>query len=538
MEKRVVIALALSFAVLGLYPLMLEKFYPSYYKNKTVSAKAPARPAASSSDGGVQTLQSADAFMPADDAAFGNDKLRLVFNAQNGGIREVSFGDFTDSETKRALEFFSLKTSEAAATAVRLIAPAQTTPVRYQGSVDTQGATWTSSSAPAGLRIDKRYRFGGGYDGTLELEFHNTSSAPVSLQYEIFAGSRIPPRHSIDAQYIETNFYSASSGKAKLRHIKETGRGKEVKSEESLEWLALKDRHFSVILKPKGPAAFTGLVRGLGDHKMSASLVSTPALLPAGGSLKQEFLVYIGPNRFEDLQPLGLDALVNFGKLDGIGKVLVGALELLNKLFKNYGLSIIALTAAINLLLFPLTRQSMMSMKRMQLIQPQMNKLREQHKKNPEKLNREMMELYKRHKVNPFGGCLPMILQMPVFMALYVALSKSVALIDAKFLWVTDLSSPDRVLLPFSLPFVGAELHVLPIVMTAAMFVQQRLTQVKMEGQDPAMEQQQKMMTMMMPVMFLFIFYSMPSGLVVYWLTNTILMSTYQLHLKRIKLSA
>ena len=130
----------------------------------------------------------------------------------------------------------------------------------------------------------------------------------------------------------------------------------------------------------------------------------------------------------------------------------------------------------------------------MQLIQPQMTKLREHHKKNPEKLNKEMMELYKKHKVNPFGGCLPMVIQIPIFIALYVALSKSVILINSKFLWINDLSSPDRVPLPVNLPFLGNEIHALPLIMCVAMALQQKFTQIKMEGQDPAMEQQQKMM--------------------------------------------
>ncbi len=229
--------------------------------------------------------------------------------------------------------------------------------------------------------------------------------------------------------------------------------------------------------------------------------------------------------------------MVNFGKLDAIGKILVGGLELLHKVFRNYGLAVIALTILINILLFPLTRVSYMSMKRMQLIQPHMTKLREQHKKNPEKLNKEMMELYRKHKVNPFGGCLPMILQMPVFIALYVALSKSVILVNAKLFWIKDLSSPDDLPLPFSLPFLGDKLHVLPLVMVVAMFLQQKFTQVQVEGQEPAMQAQQRMMSVMMPIMFGFIFYSMPSGLVLYWLTNTILMASYQLYLKRVTLT-
>ena len=358
-----------------------------------------------------------------------------------------------------------------------------------------------------------------------------------SFRYKFSAGTSVPARHSIDGQYIEANFYTIKDSKGALRHLNETKAGKAVPSEGPIQWVATKDRHFSVILEPKGEKTFTGLVEGLGNHQFRASLVSEKISVPARSSVRQEFLVYIGPNDLDHLLPLGLDPLVNFGKLDPIGKLLVGALEMIQKLVKNYGIAIILLTVLINLILFPLTRASYMSMKRMQLVQPQMTKLREHHKKNPEKLNKEMMELYKKHKVNPFGGCLPMVLQMPVFIALYVALSKSVILIGASFLWAKDLSSPDSVPLPFSFPLLGNEIHLLPLIMTVAMALQQKFTQIKMEGQDPAMEAQQKMMAVMMPVIFCFIFYSMPSGLVLYWLTNTLLMTAYQLRLKNMTLA-
>ncbi len=219
--------------------------------------------------------------------------------------------------------------------------------------------------------------------------------------------------------------------------------------------------------------------------------------------------------------------------MDLIGKVFIGGLEMLFNVFRNYGVAIIALTFLINLVLFPLTRQSFLSMKRMQQVQPQMAKLREKYKDNTQQLNKEMMELYKKHKVNPLGGCLPMLLQMPVFIALYVAISKFVKLIGADFLWVHDLSSPDRVPLPFTLPFLGNQLHVLPLIMIAGMAVQQRASAMSSVGQDPAMAEQQKMMAFMMPVIFGFIFYSMPAALVLYWLTNTVIMTSYQLYLKR-----
>ncbi len=532
MEKRTFLTLGFSLLFLAVYPLALQHFYPDYYKHqrvaafstKTVVSHAPA-------------VQEKAPFSPAEDMAFKTGSVELAFNRTAGAIRRIRFPRFPGATQGSPIELFSLDDLSAAPTAVHCTGFPDVQAATYEMSVQTTTLT-ASAVLPEGLKITKIYSFeNGGYSAELALLFENTSGKPLKLQYQLLAGSSIPPRHSIDGQYLEANFYSELDGKKILKHVNESKQGKTVESQGKLEWIANKDRHFSILIKPKSDAAFKGLVEGLGSHRFRASLVSPELTLPPKGSLRHDFLLYIGPNDIEELLPLGLDPLVNFGKLDAIGRFLVGALELLHRVCRNYGLSIILLTFLINVVLFPLTRVSYLSMKRMQLIQPQMNKLREQHKKNPEKLNKEMMGLYRKHKVNPFGGCLPMILQMPVFMALYVALSKSVILVGSRFLWAQDLSSPDAVSLPFALPFLGQNLHVLPLIMVAAMVIQQKFTQIKMEGQDPAMESQQKMMAILMPIMFGFIFYGMPSGLVLYWLTNTLLMALYQFHLKRITLT-
>ncbi len=541
MEKRTLVALAVSFLVLGFYPVILQKIYPDYYKNQKAQSQAVKSSAAVSAESSAALsplpLKEAGSFQNEQDLHFRNERIELLFNQAGGAIRGISFPKFINSETKKPLELISADSPAAAPTYLHLLGKdlAADRIDHYQLTVGTNEVAASASSGS--IKISKDYLFHtNDYGADLTLSFENTSNAPAELLYQLFIGSTIPARHSIDNQYLEANFYSTIDGKETLRHIKENRIGKTVESQGVLQWAAIKDRHFSILIKPKS-GNFKGLVEGLGHRRLNASLMSEKIILPAHGSVKQEFLLYIGPNEIDELLPLELDPIVNFGKLDAISRVLVGALELLHKVFRNYGVSIIVLTILINLMLFPLTRLSYMSMKRMQLIQPHMTKLREQHKKNPEKLNRETMELYKKHKVNPFGGCLPMILQMPVFMALYVALSKSAILIDSKLLWIKDLSSPDSVSLPWMLPFLGNQIHILPLIMVGAMFFQQRFTQLKIEGQDPSVEAQQKMMTVMMPVIFGFIFYTMPSGLVLYWLTNTILMTLYQLHLKKLTLT-
>ena len=165
-------------------------------------------------------------------------------------------------------------------------------------------------------------------------------------------------------------------------------------------------------------------------------------------------------------------------------------------------------------------------MREMQKIQPAMAELKEKHKSDPQKLNKAMMELYRERGVNPLGGCFPMLLQMPVFIALFNVLRTTIELRGAPFmLWISDLSSPDVVAqMPFSLPVIGNTLSLLPILMGVAMFVQQ-----KMQSTDP----KQAALTYMMPIVFTFLFFRFPSGLVLYWLVNNVLTIGHQYLLTR-----
>jgi len=163
-------------------------------------------------------------------------------------------------------------------------------------------------------------------------------------------------------------------------------------------------------------------------------------------------------------------------------------------------------------------------LQKMQELHPQMEKLKIQLKDNPQKLNKEIMELYKKYNINPMSGCLPMLLQMPIFIALYQALMKSIELRGASFLWIKDLSSPEAIPLPISFPIIGNTINILPLIMIAAMVVQQKMSTKSMgSAVTDEQKQQQKMMLIIMPIMFGFIFYNMPSGLVLYWVVNTIL---------------
>ena len=295
---------------------------------------------------------------------------------------------------------------------------------------------------------------------------------------------------------------------------------------ENLTWIGLKRKYFFVALEPSGglmAAAMEPL--GTKEERVRVTLDMQPITLLPGEMAANHLRLCAGPMLKDVLESLGpgFDQIINFGFFDYFGKFLLTALLWFNKYVQNYGIAIILLTIVVRVGLFPLNQKSYKSMKAMQSLQPLVNELREKHKKNPQEMNKRMMALYREHKVNPMGGCLPLAFQMPVFIALFQALRYAVELRGARFLWITDLSEPDRldqyftaltsIAIPFNLP-----INLLPLLVIVAMLIQQKMTPVA-GGQS---ESQQKMMQYM-PIIFGFLFYTMPSGLTVYFLISTVL---------------
>jgi YidC/Oxa1 family membrane protein insertase len=225
------------------------------------------------------------------------------------------------------------------------------------------------------------------------------------------------------------------------------------------------------------------------------------------------FAVYAGPKEEASLERAGHEfgRALDFGYFWFAAIPLLHALRFLSRLVGNYGVSIILLTTGVKMLTIPLTRTTFRHMREMQKLQPQLTKLRERYRDDPSGLQKETMELYRRHRVNPFSGCLPMVLQIPIFIGLYNALSSAIELRHAPFaLWIADLSAPDRLMI------AGLGVPVLTLLMGATMLIQQWIT--PQQG-DPS---QQRVM-MLMPLFFTFVFFKMPSGLVLYWLVNNML---------------
>jgi len=292
----------------------------------------------------------------------------------------------------------------------------------------------------------------------------------------------------------------------------------------AIEWAGYTGRHFLAAMIPVD-APNDRLWLKSRHHSTEAAF-----LFPiSGDTAEQRLIVYVGPKDIDTLDVVGhsLTRAVDLGWFDFIALPMLHALKFIDRYAGNYGVAIIVLTVVIKLLFIPLTQTSFRSMQAMQKLQPQMLKIRERYKDNSEQMNKEIMELYRRHKVNPLGGCLPMVLQIPVFIGLYQALLNAVELRHAPFmLWINDLSAPDR-LGTLQLPLVQHPgIPVLTLLMGASMFVQQWMTPT---AGDPA---QQRVM-MIMPLMFTFMFVNFPSGLALYWLVNNLLTIGQQYYMSR-----
>jgi YidC/Oxa1 family membrane protein insertase len=243
------------------------------------------------------------------------------------------------------------------------------------------------------------------------------------------------------------------------------------------------------------------------------------------------YTLYMGPRDLEDLKVLDkdLERALSFGWTDIIAKPLLHLLRFFNQYIHNWGVSIILLTILVKIAFWPLTHKSYKSMKEMQKLQPRMAKIREKYKNDRQQMNKEVMGLYKTYKVNPMSGCLPMVIQIPVFFALFRILGSAIELRHAPFmLWINDLSAPDRLFnFAFSIPFMKPPygIPVLTLLMGASMFIQQKMTPT------PGDPTQAKIM-LFLPLIFTFMFINFPSGLVLYWLVNNVLSigQQYRIH--------
>jgi YidC/Oxa1 family membrane protein insertase len=361
-----------------------------------------------------------------------------------------------------------------------------------------------------GWKITKTYTLSDSYMHNLNIVVdrnYSTSIPEISLEWGPGLGTDAKEEGENISQ---TRALVYTSDKPyKLKKLKN-----EYELASSCKWTAIDNRYFLAAFMPEKPSDFDKIVPSRLDKKHPYSLTIV-ASVPQNID-KKEYSVnfYLGPKGYTYLKSynLNLEKTVDFGFFGFLGKIAFAVLTFFYKVTHNYGWAIIMITIAIQILVFPLTLKSLKSAAAMKRIQPFIKDIQTKYKNDPKRLQAEMLNIYRTKKINPLGGCLPMLLQLPIFWAFFTMLRNAYELRNAGWiLWVKDLSASDQFM-----HLGDFNVNLLPLLMGLGMFFQQRMT---MAVSDPT----QKKIMYLMPIIFTFMFWSFPSGLVLYWLTNSII---------------
>jgi YidC/Oxa1 family membrane protein insertase len=373
---------------------------------------------------------------------------------------------------------------------------------------------WTGED---GIQVDKIYTFHrGSYVVDLTYDIRNNSSQTLnpSVYYQIIhdkesnQGSAMMPTFTGGAYYTEEEKYT----KLPFKDMAEEDLLLNAKN----GWVGLVQHYFVGAWIPKEGMSRVFYTRQLSDNIFSIGSKSALGSIAPGTSLSVDAKLYAGPQTQKDLEATapGLEYTVDYGWLTIIASPLFWILSAIQKLVGNWGVAIIILTILIKLAFYPLSATSYRSMAHMRELAPRLQRMKEQYGDDRQKFQQAMIELYRKEKINPMGGCLPILVQIPVFIALYWVLLGSVELRHAPFvLWINDLSAPD--------PY-----YVLPILMGITMIIQTKLNPTP---PDPM----QARIMMIMPIVFSVFFFFFPAGLVLYWLVNNILSIAQQWQINR-----
>ncbi len=574
MNKKDLIPIVALFALFLAYPKIDEKFVSKIFppKAKPVpavaeTAPAPSLPADTSLAAAPEAAaKPAETAAPAPEAApaatagaeaaaekspevlttLANDRLELTLSSHGAGVVRAAILDYPSAKGSDIPVTFDFSERPAAA------------PVGYPGlgvRADFEVAAEATDSIsyrkalPGGLVLNRTLTLGAGYQVRIEDRLENTSSAAVvlnghglqagfmaNLPGEAAGGQQTPLlgvdtlAGSQDVDYWSGKFdkWFSADGAGAPQFLPGPG-----ETPVLMDWVAVKNKYFTQILTPEETPGFcqAEAIRGapvkstfLGIFprtsvpiaKVAAALRLPEFELGAGQSLALNATWYVGPKVYTELKANGPhqeDILqLGFWRVVGIWILKIMVWIQAHIWPYSYGLAIILLTFMIRIVFWPLNHKSMVSTRHMQEVQPVIAAMREKFKDNPQRQQQEMMAIYKEHKINPMGGCLPMLIQIPVFFALFVVLKGAIELRFSSFLWIADLSTPEN-LFKDVLPF---PINILPIFMGVTMWLQQKMT--------PTSDPQQQKMMMMMPVIFTFMFYSFPSGLSLYWSVNQVMM--------------
>jgi YidC/Oxa1 family membrane protein insertase len=525
--KRLILFLIFSFSILMLWDGWQRENAPQVTPEPQHNSDIPAETRATPST--VRVL-SADAFtLPAGQKVHvKTDMVYAIIDTQGGDLRhlELIHHKATEDKNKNFILFDDQALSHLYIAQSGLIGNGFP---NHKASFTTERTDYILEpgndkvdirlqwSNEAGLQVDKVYTFHrGSYVIDLRYELHNASSQPLdaSAYFQIVhdsvsnKGSAMMPTFSGAAYYTETDKYK----KLKFDDMKKSNLSKNA----SDGWIGMVQHYFASawILRSGTPREF--YTKDLGNNLYSAGEVTSLGGLTPGASVQVTARLFAGPQEQKHLKEVapGLEYTVDYGWLTVIATPLFWILTKIQSLVHNWGVAIILLTVMLKLVFFPLSAASYKSMAHMRKVAPRLQQLKERYGDDREKLHKAMMELYKTEKINPMGGCLPILVQIPVFISLYWVLLGSVEMRHAPFfLWIQDLSATD--------PY-----YVLPVLMGLTMIIQSSLN-------PPPPDPVQAKVMKIMPVAFSVFFFFFPAGLVLYWLVNNILSIAQQWAINR-----
>ena len=529
MEKRTLIAVVLSIAVFYVF----SAFFGPQPKQQPPQSAAPTVPVKTENVGAapaVSVQPATPAATPAKTVAASEvtvetDRYTAVFTSTGASLKSLTLKGYRETNKAGSPSVILLSHADPSALpfATRGVGFALSSQAAYSPSTASlKVATGEKKQLvftyvdTQGFVVRKTYGFdGSAYGITLDTQLVNNSAAALTGSFQHTISSPFePPKGESRYETYGTSLYAENSLHTTVpKDVSSASK----KFDKAVAWSALNDKYFlSAIMAVNNSIATVELKKSTAGFLQSD--ITTPAFSVAPGqSVTVNHKLFIGPKDIDILKAQGssLEQSLDLGWFSALAKPMLYSLKFFNSYVGNYGIAIIIITVILKIIFFPLTHKSYKSMKEMGKLQPKMAAMKEKYKNDRDAMNRAIMELYRDHKVNPLGGCLPMLVQIPVFFALYKALMFSIELRHAPFMfWITDLSDKD--------PY-----YVTPIIMGVTMFIQQKMTPSNMD------EMQQKIM-LGLPVIFTFMFLSFPSGLVLYWLVNNVLTIGQQMYINKL----
>jgi YidC/Oxa1 family membrane protein insertase len=482
-------------------------------------------------------------------------EARYTFTSYGGGLKQVELKEYEESVTcenkkKPGGSLAALNKLGAVPVLALLGDPSIQGDGVYQLTKTTNGGMRAEKQLPSGLVVIKTFQPTTNFLVAITFHIENRSPNPVSVPaHHVVVGTAAPVGLDEDPTYLGVYWYNAADKKDKhvdLGYFANKTLGcfpgtprTEYRQTVPIGWAAAHDQFFTLALMPKDPAPEllvlqTNLPPPTAEQRAAnpkalakpfgfqTSLVYPAISVAATQALERTFDLYAGPKEYQTLVRIDqvkkneIDLVMDYDGFFGwFAQVLLSSMNGLNKLGMPYWLAIVSITVIIKLLFWPLTNASTKSMKRMAALQPQMKAIQEKFKDDPAKMNRKVMEFMKENRVNPLGGCLPVLLQMPVFFGFFLMIRSAIELRGAEFFWACDLSKPDTIAF---IPFLNFPLNPLPLLMGVTMLWQARITPVA-----PGMDPMQQNIMKYMPLMFLFILYNFSAGLTLYWTVQNLL---------------